>query len=142
MKFNKLIPELTVSNINKSLKFYTKIIGFKIEYERKEQKFAFLSFQGSQIMIEEAGASSWTTAELKHPFGRGTHLQIEVNDIGPILKSLKKNKISLFLDQHEKWYRKDKKLLGNKQFLVQDPDGYLLRFFERIGKKKVNSFLV
>lgn len=30
----------------------------------------------------------------------------------------------------EKWYRATDKELGNKQFLVQDPDGYLLRFFQ------------
>ena len=53
MKFNKLIPELGVSNFEKSLEFYTKILGFKIEYKRNESKFAFLSFQGSQIMIEQ-----------------------------------------------------------------------------------------
>ena len=53
MKFNKLIPELSVTNFEKSLEFYTKILGFKIEYKRDESKFAMISFQGSQIMIEE-----------------------------------------------------------------------------------------
>lgn len=43
MRFNKLIPELTVTNIEKSKEFYTEILGFKIEYERKEDNFAFLS---------------------------------------------------------------------------------------------------
>lgn len=39
MKLNSLIPELTVSNIESSLNFYEKIIGFKIEYFREEDKF-------------------------------------------------------------------------------------------------------
>ena len=39
----------------------------------------------------------------------------------------------------ENWYRQDEYLLGNKEFLVQDPDGYLLRFSEDLGKKKVNK---
>ena len=39
MKFNKLIPELTVTDINKSREFHTKVLGFKIEYERPEDKF-------------------------------------------------------------------------------------------------------
>lgn len=29
MKFNKLIPKLTVSDIEKSKQFYTDILGFK-----------------------------------------------------------------------------------------------------------------
>jgi hypothetical protein len=33
----------------------------------------------------------------------------------------------------EKWYRIDNEETCNKQFLVQDPDGYLLRFFEHIA---------
>ncbi len=34
MKYNSLIPELTVSNIDKSIDFYT-LLGFKVKYERK-----------------------------------------------------------------------------------------------------------
>ena len=66
MYFNKIIPELSVTNLEKSLSFY-KTVGFKIEYER---------------------------------------------------------------------YRQDNKLLGNREFLVQDPDGYLLRFSEDLGEKE------
>jgi hypothetical protein len=33
----------------------------------------------------------------------------------------------------KKRYRVGDKETGNKQFLVQDPDGYLLRFFEDLG---------
>ena len=44
MEFNKLIPELVVSNLNKSLKFYVKILGFKVEYLfQKKIRFSFFS---------------------------------------------------------------------------------------------------
>ena len=52
MKFNRLIPELSVSNIEISKRFYLQI-GFHIVYERKEDKFAFLELEGNQLMIEE-----------------------------------------------------------------------------------------
>lgn len=52
-KFNKLIPELSVLDINKSLNFYLNILLFNLEYERKEDKFAMISLNGSQIMIEQ-----------------------------------------------------------------------------------------
>ena len=133
MKFNKLIPELVVSNLNRSLNFYVKILGFKVEYSR--EKFVFLSFQGTQIMISEN--DSWNTGKLEYPFGRGINFQIEVKNIEPIIKSLTANNHPLFRNTEENWYRKDKQLLGNREFLVQDVDGYLLRFFQNIGTKSV-----
>jgi catechol 2,3-dioxygenase-like lactoylglutathione lyase family enzyme len=134
MRFNKLIPELSVSDFEKSLDFYTKILGFKVEYAR--ENFAFLAHQGSQIMIEKAN-NSWKTGELKKPFGRGINFQIEVKEIGPIIKSLRKNNHPLFRNPKDNWYRKATMLLGSREFLVQDPDGYLLRFSENIGAKRI-----
>lgn len=43
---------MSVTNLNSSLNFY-KILGFKINYERPEDKFAFISLDGSQIMLQE-----------------------------------------------------------------------------------------
>ncbi len=134
MKFNKLIPELSVSNFEKSLKFYIEIIGFKIEYKRDESKFAMISFQGSQIMIEEVN-NNWSTGKLKYPFGRGINLQIEVDKMQSILDNLKINNYPIFVEPKVNWYRQDNQLLGNKEFLVKDPDGYLLRFAEDLGTK-------
>jgi len=135
MKFNKLIPELSVSNLAKSIKFYVDILGFKLEYERKEPKFAFLSFQGSQIMLEEIN-DDWKVGELKKPFGRGINFQFDVKDIQHLVDTLKKNEYKLFKPVKDNWYLKGKVLLGNREFLVQDPDGYLLRFSQDIGSKK------
>ena len=138
MKFNKLIPELSVSDIKKSIDFYTSVLGFKIEYERPENKFAFLSFQGSQIMISQTN-DMWKTGELKFPFGRGINFQIEVDNITPIVESLRKNRHPIFIEPKDNWYRQGRFLLGNREFLVQDPDGYLLRFFQDIGKKSAKT---
>lgn len=125
MKFNKLIPELSVSDFSKSLWFYTKVLLFKIEYRRDEDKFAFLSFQGSQIMIEEVN-NNFKTGKLVYPFGRGINFQIEVDDIDSILDRLKKQKYPITIMPKENWYRMDDVLLGVREFLITDPDGYLL----------------
>ena len=53
MHFNKTIPELSVFDINNSKNFYVNILGAKIEYERKEDKFIFLSLEENQLMLEE-----------------------------------------------------------------------------------------
>lgn len=136
MKFNKLIPELSVKDINRSIQFYVGILGFTINYQRPEAKFVFISYQGSQIMIEEIN-HHWQTSELEYPFGRGINFQIEVESVDYLRNNLSTNKYPLFKDVMENWYRQEGKLLGNREFLVQDPDGYLLRFSEDLGARDV-----
>jgi hypothetical protein len=126
MKFNKLVPELNVSNFKKSLDFY-KLIGFKVEYEREQNKFAFLSFQGSQLMIEENN-NNWNVGKLEYPLGRGINFQIEVESVTQIIEKLKKNKIKLFKEKMTNKYMGKTKTYICEEVLVQDPDGYLLRF--------------
>ena len=78
MEFNRLIPELTVSDLEKSKHFYVDLLGFCVEYERKEDKFAFLSLEGVQFMLEQWHEDGWNVGELSHPFGRGVNFSIEV----------------------------------------------------------------
>lgn len=135
MKFNKLIPEMSVTNLNSSLNFY-KILGFKINYERPEDKFAFISLDGSQIMLQEISKDDkWKVSPLRYPFGNGVNFQIEVKNVETTYNSLKNFNYPILFDMEENWYRENNKLLGNKEFLVQDPDGYLIRFCEDLGEK-------
>ena len=137
MDFNKIIPELSVSNLKNSLKFY-QTAGFKIEYERVENKFVFLSLGEIQFMLQEISEDDkWKLAPLKYPFGNGINFQLEVENVDEIYNSLKENNYKIAFDMEENWYRQDDKLLGNKEFLCQDPDGYLLRFSEDLGEKEM-----
>jgi hypothetical protein len=63
--------------------FYTKTLGFEIQYQREEEGFAMLVRQGSRIMLDEINNNSeegtsrtWTSAVLEKPFGRGINLEI------------------------------------------------------------------
>ena len=135
MYWNKIIPELSVTNLENSLKFY-KTIGFKIEYDRPENKFAFISLGEIQFMLQQiTSEDKWTIAPLTYPFGNGINFQLEVTSIDEIYNNLKSNNYKIAYEIEENWYRQDNKLLGNKEFLVQDPDGYLLRFSEDLGEK-------
>lgn len=137
LEFNRNIPELSVTNLEDSLKFY-KTIGFKIEYDRPENKFAFVSLGEIQFMLQEISDNDkWELAPLNYPFGNGINFQLEVDNLEEIYNNLKENNYNITFDIEENWYRQDNKLLGNKEFLVQDSDGYLLRFSEDLGEKKV-----
>jgi catechol 2,3-dioxygenase-like lactoylglutathione lyase family enzyme len=131
----KLIPELMVLDFHKSLDFYTRLASFEVVYERPEEAFAMLGIEGARLMIEGATDQSrtWLTGELQRPFGRGINLQIEVRDVEGLYQNFVRAQHPIYLAMEEKWYRVGDKHTGNKQFLVQDPDGYLLRFFEDLG---------
>lgn len=126
MKFNSLIPELSVTDIEKSKEFYLNL-GFKIMYERKEDKFCFLYLEDNQIMIEEIN-NNWNVGEMKYPFGNGINLSMTVSDIDSFYESIISKKIVLFRKIKTSKYRVDDIIYEDKEFLLQDPDGYLLRF--------------
>ncbi len=135
ISWNKIIPELSVTNLENSLKFY-KTAGFKIEYDRPENKFAFISLGEIQFMLQEiAEKDKWNIAPLTYPFGNGINFQLEVYNLDEIYNNFKNSNYKITFDIEENWYRQDNKLLGNKEFLIQDPDGYLLRFSEDLGEK-------
>ena len=124
--FNSLIPELSVSNIDISKMFYLNL-GFEIKYERKEDKFCFLQLEENQIMIEEQN-DNWNTGKLEYPYGRGINISMTVSDVEKMYNELKEKNVKMFLDLEMHEYRVDNKISIDKEFLIQDPDGYLLRF--------------
>jgi catechol 2,3-dioxygenase-like lactoylglutathione lyase family enzyme len=130
----KLVPELLVSSHAASRDFYVRIIGFGVRYERPEEKFSYLDLDGAALMIEQE-TDFWTTAPREKPYGRGINLQIEVDALAPILARLQEAGIALFRPVEEAWYRSGETYSGNRQVLVQDPDGYLLRMFEDLGEQ-------
>lgn len=141
MDFNRLIPELYCSNIEVSLRFYTEVLGFTLRYARPETRFAFLEREGAQIMIEQPGDESrtWLAGALEHPYGRGMNLQIEVADIAPLHAAVLASECVVHVPLEDAWYRVGAVDVGNRQFVVQDPDGYLLRLFQALGERDASS---
>lgn len=138
MEFNALVPELTVSDLEKSLEFYLGL-GFKVEYNRLEQGFVFLSREGAQLMLEQFHPEGWNVAELEKPFGRGINFQIEAGDIGPMLEALNAVSHPLYRPRQERWRRVGDEEIGEVEFLVQDPDGYLLRFSQHLRNRPLEE---
>ena len=140
MRFNNILPELYVIDFHKSLHFYTAILGFKLEYQRKNPLFAFLSYQGSQLMIQqEDDDEEWHNGKPEYPFGRGVNFQIETDNVQNIIDSLSANNYLLKRGIKDSWYKVKGTLHGCREILVMDPSGYLLRFSESLGVKKINK---
>jgi catechol 2,3-dioxygenase-like lactoylglutathione lyase family enzyme len=126
-----LVPELVVSDFEVSLDFYVRGAGFTLEYQR--EGFAYLSLGKAQLMLSRD--LGWQTGALEYPFGRGINFQIEVDDAEALQHRLADYGRKAFVPLEENWYRQDEVLHGDLEFLVMDPDGYLLRFSQPLGPR-------
>ena len=133
-----LVPELYVSDLAGSLEFYVGLLGFRVEYDRPEERFAALRLGSAHIMLEETPSleaatpeefsrGQWRTAALEKPFGRGINLEVQVSEIGRIDARAAQRGYPLLVELHEKSYRVGDESRSVRQLLIADPDGYLIR---------------
>ena len=131
----RLTPELDVSDLRQSLAFYVGTLGFSVRFERPEEGFAYLDLDGIPLMLEAATGPGrrFHTAPLEHPYGRGVNFQIEVVNVDDLYARIMGAGLTPLIALEERWYRQGDQESGNRQFVVADPDGYLLRFFTDLG---------
>ncbi|CAA9285177.1 MAG: Glyoxalase [uncultured Acetobacteraceae bacterium] len=130
-----LVPELMVTDCAASLAFWCGPCGFRVLYDRPEEGFACIERDGSRVMLDElpkGRAHRWEVAPTAAPFGRHVNFEIAVEDVAPILSALEGARWPLFMPTETKTYRVGGAGVAVRQFLVQDPDGYLLRFSQRL----------
>lgn len=134
-----LVPELLVTDTLKSIEFWCGLCGFVVDYERREEGFAYVSLGSAHLMLEQRGVGrNWVSAPLERPLGRGVNFQISVPTLTPIIEALSGAGWPLFMTPETKWYRVgDLEEAGVRQFLVTDPDGYLARFQAAIGRRPI-----
>lgn len=135
---NALVPEFSVSDWQKSKFFYCELLGFECAYERPEEGFCYLRLGDAELMIDQIGKGrTFDDGHLpdRYPFGKGLNVQIRVASVEPLVEALLRNEHPLYLPVEDKWYRVGAQERGNRQFVVADPDGYLLRFYQNIGSR-------
>jgi catechol 2,3-dioxygenase-like lactoylglutathione lyase family enzyme len=99
----RLVPELLVVDINKSLRFWRDVCGFAALFDRPDEGFAYLDLGGAQIMLDELGQTrDWVAGPLEAPFGRGMNLQFSVPAIEPILAALGRADWPIFMKPEQK----------------------------------------
>ena len=142
-----MVPELDVTDLDVSLGFYVGVVGFTVVFERQRERFAYLALEGAELMLQEAAGPGrrFRTAALEHPCGRGMNLQIAVRSADSIYRAVLDAGMQPVVPMEERWY--DVEVVapsgkwnaagpmqaGNRQFVVADPDGYLLRLYTSLG---------
>lgn len=144
-----LVPELDVTDLSVSVAFYTELLGFRIAFERPIERFVYLVLDGAELMVQEAAGPGrrFRTAPLSNPFGRGVNFQLAVVDVDAVHDRVLASRFPPLIPLEERWYRVDvvhpggrfpvagPTEVGNRQFLVADPDGYLWRPFQDLGSR-------
>ena len=131
----KLMAEMMVGDFARSLAFWTGPMGFEVAFTRPAQKLACLTRpEGAQIMIYERDGF-WETGPMEAPFGRGAVIQIYVADVDALARAMEQAKLPFYVPPREKWRDWGDRLGGQREFLVQDPDGYLIMVVQRIGER-------
>jgi catechol 2,3-dioxygenase-like lactoylglutathione lyase family enzyme len=135
-----LVPELLVESVAASLDFWCRLCRFEVQYDRPEEGFAYIAQGSAHLMLEQIGVGrNWLTGSLDRPLGRGINFQITVPTVRPVCSSLREAGWPLFMEPETKWYRTDHGEAGVEQFLVTDPDGYLLRFQASLGSRPIEQ---
>ena len=99
----RLVPELIVSDIARSLAFYAGL-GFEVRYERPAERFAYLDREGAHLMIEQSTGRRFLDGDLEAPFGRGVNFQIGVSDAAALYATAGALGASVYLPIEDKWY--------------------------------------
>lgn len=119
---------LRVGNLDKSIRFYTQIMGMKLLRQSDNQEYQYtLAFVGY------GDESDTTVLELTYNWDKSSyalgdaygHIAIAVDDIYSICEAIEK--------QGGDVYRKPGPVKGGKTVIafVRDPDGYAIELIER-----------
>lgn len=127
-----MVPELMVLDMAKSRHFWRELLEWEVVFSREAHDY--LRMGEAEIMICQA-TRHWSTAPFEPPLGRGINFKIFVDDSVPLRDRLVAAGWPIFEDLTEEWPVQDGVARGYRQFLVQDPDGYLVRFAAKLGAR-------
>ena len=115
MTFEKSIPILYSSDLNRSLEYYTTVLGFEDKWQwRDPPPFGGVVKNGVEIFFCE-----------KNMGHAGTWLCIVVDNVDAYYESIKEKGANIITPPvNRDWYM--------REMIVADPDGHVIRFGHRI----------
>ena len=132
------ITEMMVSDYPQAFGFWTDVLGFAASFIRPEQKLAHLVHpDGAQVMVYERDGD-WEVAAMETPFGRGVVVQVFVADVEAVAGRVAAAAVPFYVGLREKWRDWGDRMGGQREFLVQDPDGYLVMVAQRLGERPLD----
>lgn len=131
----KTIPELIVFDYDRTLPFWRDILGFVVQFDRPSERLAMLEHpDGAQVMFFERDGG-WETGPFEQPLGRGVVIQVFVTNVDAVALRVEAAGLPFFVAPFEKWRDWGDRLGGQREFLVTDPNGYLVKVAQHLGER-------
>ena len=125
-ELKKLTPNLVVSNVERSLTFYRDVLGFQVTATVPDASpYLFASLQSGPVEIflnAPEPAFAEYPAFKDRAIGGTLTLYVEVHGIRSLYETLR-SRVPIVTAIEKKFY-------GVTEFVIQDPDGYLITFGE------------
>ncbi|PYQ77558.1 MAG: bleomycin resistance family protein [Acidobacteria bacterium] len=131
LQATKLTPNLIVSSVERSLAFYTEVLGFARGITVPEESplaFAAVTSGSVEIFLNDKSTVSKESPQFARLSigGGGNMMFIEVEDVDPLHERLKsKPNVTIVMPIVTQWY-------GMREFAIADPDGYVITFAQRV----------
>jgi uncharacterized glyoxalase superfamily protein PhnB len=127
--FTKLTPNLLVASVERSLAFYVDTLGFERGMTVPDASpFAFASVTAGAVEIffnDAAAAVKEYPGFAGKPIGATGTLFIEVEGVDALHDRLQL-RVTIVMPIESKFY-------GMREFAIEDPDGYVITFAERVN---------
>ena len=127
----KVTPNLIVSRVEQSLAFYEDVLGFSRGMTVPEQSpFVFASVTSGPVEIffnDRATVTAESPQMGGLSFGGGNTMFIEVTGIDALYERIASS-VKILMPPVTQWY-------GVREFALEDPDGYVITFAERVGQQ-------
>ena len=121
VKITKMSPLLIVADIDQSLEFYVKVLGFAIDF-RYEDFYLGITLDGCSVHLK---TSKFLVKESKdRTSGEDLEIVFSVHKIGDLYEEILKNSVEIVQPLRDMPY--------GKEFYVADPDGNVLAFIEEV----------
>jgi uncharacterized glyoxalase superfamily protein PhnB len=140
VKFRKLTPDLMVTDVAKTVKFYTEKLGFKLDMlvpenentietsliNNKKYVYAMVSRDEVFVMFMRKDVYEKDVPALKGvSIGASATFYCDVDNISIRFNSFKESGIDIIKDISTTWY-------GMKEFYMRDCNGYIIGFAEQV----------
>jgi uncharacterized glyoxalase superfamily protein PhnB len=127
MEFKDLMPNLMVKNIEKTVEFYTNVLGFEVLQTVPENApfvFAIVNAKGVIISFQEEKSIKEEYPQLSEfPQGGCLTLYIHVTDVKELFEKVN-GKAKIAKEMHDTPH-------ASKDFAVEDCNGYILTFSQQ-----------
>ena len=139
MRFESLIPNIMVTDVDKSLTLYHKILGFNIfaTMPGSEPPFdwVMLGRDGAMLMLQSKPSLSEELPEFtgREPGGALTFF-IKVSEADKLFESIKDD-VEVIKSPYTSFY-------NLREFVIKDPDGYFLVFAQDINAEGIPDNMV